>query len=877
MEREYLCLGCMSNKGIKSICPFCGFSEDEYDQDGIALKLGTELNGRYIVGRTLGSGGFGITYLAWDEMLEVPMAIKEYLPNTLAMRTADESTVKANTKETEQQFSYYMDRFLEEARTLAKFNDENGIVSVQDVFKANGTIYIVMYYVNGIDLNQYLKDQGGKLAVDDALKIMKVVLKSLSKVHDSGLVHRDISPDNIFITIDNQVKLLDFGASRYTVGQGEKTISVILKHGFAPIEQYSSKGKQGPWTDVYASAATLYKLITGIKPPEAIERLTDDLIKMPSELGISIETHVEMALMKALEIKENNRFKHMSAFLASLEDEQSKTVLSQDYDIPTGKVTNKKRTIVIVIVALIACVTIAFGLISTLSERDDNNVSQGTGAEQVESSVESTENSEVETTSEAITELTEESTEVAEKTAEETREETVEEDTEITEESSSLESEVVENNDQSSPSESTTKSIGSDNHVVNTFEIKNLLGSNYNIIGSDLNGTGISITIENEIYSEQYPENTIISQNVSPGTKLKAGDTITVVISKGSEFVNVPRFVNMTKNEAVSLADENFITVEVSYQETTEVEAGVVISQEPLSGQVKKGSKVKLTVASKKADSMGYLNRTITSYLSQEYNENTKSFDTILNYSKLPSNLQGINGVRVTGTDTRSKSNIDAKVTGSMSFDSFSVSNGRGIYSSSGDYYNQHIIRLGKDGVLVAYILIHSDTEIEVFDDIEVDLSNETKEIPDLAYEIKTMSEQVYQSKQSNAFDMAIRETDVLRELPFGVKQVPKYDDDSFDTIVTRAALPESLRNINQVDITGTNMSIDECVDYNYREMNNGTWPGLRTYTKNDSVMIFSSSGNYYHDEIIMLVEDSIIKGAIKINPDGSITYKLID
>lgn len=312
MERCYSCMKPSSER----VCSHCGFDIDSYANHHNQLKLGTVLNKRYVLGKVLGHGGFGITYIAFDTKFEQPMAIKEYLPKALAGRS-ETGEIQTTTPKSEEKFHHFMNRFLDEARVLAKFNNEPGIVSVQDFFKENRTVYIVMHYIDGTPLDKYLLDKGGKLLYDEAVKIMLPVLRALDKVHKAGLAHRDISPDNIFITHEKEVKLIDFGAAREILDD-DKTMSVILKKGYAPIEQYSSKGNQGPWTDIYASAATLYKLITGQKIAEPYDRLVEETLIPPSELGVDIPETAENALLKALCVHVKDRYKSVNEFIEGL-------------------------------------------------------------------------------------------------------------------------------------------------------------------------------------------------------------------------------------------------------------------------------------------------------------------------------------------------------------------------------------------------------------------------------------------------------------------------------------------------------------------------------------------------------------------------------
>ena len=316
MNFEQICYGCFQEKPEGSpVCPHCGFDQ-QAEQPFLALPLGTLLNGRYVTGKVLGVGGFGITYLGYDLTLEIKVAIKEYMPSGLATRHSDRYSV-ALTGLGQEEYQNGMERFLEEARILAKLQNTPSIVSVQNYFKENHTAYFVMEYIDGMSLKAYIASQGGKIPYEQALTILTPVMQALTQVHALNLTHRDISPDNIFLTSRGESKLLDFGAARFAMGD-EKSVSVILKHGYAPEEQYSSKGKQGPWTDVYAMGATLYRCVTGELPPDSIQRVHNDTLKAPSELGAALPPQVEQAILKALAVHPEDRFPTMEAFLEGL-------------------------------------------------------------------------------------------------------------------------------------------------------------------------------------------------------------------------------------------------------------------------------------------------------------------------------------------------------------------------------------------------------------------------------------------------------------------------------------------------------------------------------------------------------------------------------
>jgi serine/threonine protein kinase len=271
------------------------------------------LDGRYRLGRVLGHGGFGITYLAWDDNLHLRLAIKEYFPRDSAGRAPDGVSLAVYAGQAGEQFAYGLDRFLEEARALAHFDQHPGIVTVKNYFRAHGTGYCVMDYVAGITLRQYLDQQpGGRIGVADALQLLMPVMDALRAVHKEGLLHRDLAPDNIYLTADGRIKLLDFGAARFAASEHSKSLSIILKPGYAPEEQYRTRGKQGPWTDVYGLAATLYRAITGQVPPEALDRLDNDDLVPPSRLGIAITPGQEATLLQALAVKAGQRFQGMA-------------------------------------------------------------------------------------------------------------------------------------------------------------------------------------------------------------------------------------------------------------------------------------------------------------------------------------------------------------------------------------------------------------------------------------------------------------------------------------------------------------------------------------------------------------------------------------
>ena len=307
------CYNCMNQKGSALICPYCGKGHDRQSA-AHHLRPGTVLNKKYLVGYAIGEGGFGITYIGRDTTLDVRVAIKEFYPSGYTNRNSyKQNSVSVGSDKQRAVFEKGKERFLFEARNVAKFSSEKGIVDVRDYFEANGTAYIIMEYLDGIDLNKYLNTYG-TIPADKAFDMMLPIMHSLEKINAAGIIHRDISPDNIMYLKDNTLKLMDFGSARYFTNN-EKQMSIMLKQGYAPEEQYRKNGPQGPWTDVYGMCATLYRCITGEVPEDGLDRIHKDTLKTPSELGVKISPALETVLMYGLAVFKENRCQNMSELI----------------------------------------------------------------------------------------------------------------------------------------------------------------------------------------------------------------------------------------------------------------------------------------------------------------------------------------------------------------------------------------------------------------------------------------------------------------------------------------------------------------------------------------------------------------------------------
>ena len=328
LDPNHLCMGCMRNMGAsRSVCPYCGFQENEYISrlSPKILPPKTILEGKYLLGKVLGEGGFGITYLAWDLNLEIPLAIKEYFPNGLASRSCygNQCSLSIVSGSLRSNYEHGLQRFADEARTLARLQKFPGIVNVRDFFFENSTGYLVMDYIKGMHLGAYVK-KNGPFSVQEALSIMKPLIQSLQEVHKLGMIHRDISPDNILRETYGNLILIDFGSARMSTGEESKSLTILLKRGYAPLEQYQSHGRQGPWTDIYALCATLYYMMSGKVPQESIERISEDQLvplHVVTEGKVSPET--SRIIQAGLDLKASNRYQNLDALIKDLYPEKN--------------------------------------------------------------------------------------------------------------------------------------------------------------------------------------------------------------------------------------------------------------------------------------------------------------------------------------------------------------------------------------------------------------------------------------------------------------------------------------------------------------------------------------------------------------------------
>ena len=299
-------------------CPHCGYDPGAESAFPYALQPGTILNGKYVVGTVLGQGGFGITYIGWDLALESKVAIKEYFPSAQVSRTQTSGALQwYNTEAGRTARDSGREMFLKEARKMARVSRIPQVVRVLDLFQQNNTAYIVMDFVEGENLKNRLK-KTGPLPWDQARDIFLPAIEAMERVHKAGLVHRDLSPDNLMLTPDGSVRILDLGAAKdLNINTGASSMQVA-KGGFSPLEQYIQSGGSGPWTDVYAMAATMYFTLTGVLPLPSVDRLAKDTLRWDLPQLAALPGNVLTALQKAMVTSPEARTQSMAEFASQL-------------------------------------------------------------------------------------------------------------------------------------------------------------------------------------------------------------------------------------------------------------------------------------------------------------------------------------------------------------------------------------------------------------------------------------------------------------------------------------------------------------------------------------------------------------------------------
>ena len=357
------CFNCMKEYEEQyEVCPHCGYVDGSPPAEAYHLAPGEILNHKYIVGTAIDSGGFGIIYRAWDAQMEQVVAIKEYFPNGVVSRVPGQNDVIVYSGKNREVFRKGVDRFLVEARNMAEFSQPD-IVALYDYFEENNTAYIVMEYLDGVSFKEYLKERRGRIPSEEVVDITLHVLAALEEIHSHHIIHRDISPDNIFLCSNHRVKVIDFGAARFSSGEESSNFSTIVKPGYAPAEQYRTKSRQGPFTDLYALGACMYQAATGEKPQESLARAMHDDLRPPKELNPEVPEYLSDIIMKAMAMDEYERFQSSEEFMKALKVHQiDKTPAKKKPKKKKKKGNSVLKMAVAVVLTLLLCAGAFWGI-----------------------------------------------------------------------------------------------------------------------------------------------------------------------------------------------------------------------------------------------------------------------------------------------------------------------------------------------------------------------------------------------------------------------------------------------------------------------------------------------------------------------------------
>ncbi len=556
-----------------NVCPHCGYKEDTMPDGALYLAPGTILNDRYIIGRVLGCGGFGVTYIAWDGFLQMKVAVKEFLPNELSSRATGQEKLSVYDGDKQKRFEDGLKKFGEEAKKLAKFNSIPGVVKVFDTFEANNTAYLIMEFLDGETVASMLEREG-TLSVDKTIEMMLPVLEALTEVHKAGVIHRDISPDNLFVTKSGDVKLIDFGSARFAATDNNMTMTVIIKNGFSPAEQYNGHAKQGAYTDVYSIAATMYKMMTGTVPPDAFERHVllqkkgkDNIIPI-SKLNKEITTDQETAIMNALNVRIEDRTPDVKTFIEEL---TGVNVAERK----TGKIRRKssggwplwaKISLPAASVAVVTLIALfAAGVLGS-----DPDMNADSGISDGDTYVPYVISCDVDEGSEKLVKADLNMTILGKRESDQVPEE------HILSQDVSGGAVVAKNSNV--------------NVIVSAPDPKQIVpdirGTNIKFSEGKLSELGFNVKV-NEEDNDVIEKGCVISQDHDPFAEADEGDEITITVSNGSsnraeKEITVPDFVGMTYDEVLVKAQEVGCSVMVSeHMYSDSFDRDVIMSQQP--------------------------------------------------------------------------------------------------------------------------------------------------------------------------------------------------------------------------------------------------------------------------------------------------------
>ncbi len=697
------CMGCMNEYSEEfEICPYCGFIENSEPESPLHMEPGTYLADRYIVGRVVGYGGFGVTYIGWDAKLEQKVAIKEYLPSEFSTRAPGHSKLTIYSGDKAEQFSKGLNQFVDEAKRLAKFQNTTGIVKVFDSFEENQTAYIIMEYLDGETLAAKLK-RDGVMPADDAIALLMPIMESLETVHEEGILHRDIAPDNIFITKDGDAKLIDFGAARYATTGYSMSLTVLIKPGFSPEEQYRTRGDQGPYTDVYSMAATLYRTITGKTPPDSLKRRVEfeksdkDILFPLHKFAKDIPESTENAIMNALNVRIEDRTPTMAAFIGELKSDNVKRVGNKirRIDLLRWPLWAKISVPIVALALIVTGVLFGLGIIGF-----DSNLKSETEIPEGMTRIPNVVNTELHSAEDKLKELdlrifvegqeysndipmnfiksqTPGGGAVVDKMTNinvhisagidgevvpdlyglpvEDAKAQLEalsfvcettEDFDATIAAGCVMKQSVEAGKEAAKGSTITLTISkgrdpSKEYPAKEVKVINFVGMSYNDAIKSAAKAELVIKVSEKKYSDSVPENTVMAQSIPVDSVITNDKVIELTVSLGKKTVVVPYVIGATETNAKAMLGEKELKVTVEYKNSDSFAAGLVMSQSvEAKKEVTPGTEVKITV-SKGAASFAVPNVVGKSEASAKSTLNGKGLKVSVTYAKDSSVAEG--------------------------------------------------------------------------------------------------------------------------------------------------------------------------------------------------------------------------------------------
>lgn len=570
-----LCYGCMNPKDCdeNGVCRVCGFDENAPSLPSY-LAPGVMLRDRYVVGKLLSYNGESANYIGFDTITQSKVVIKEYMPDTLCEREAGKSILDVAPQYVAQ-YKTLMSEFVELNKTLSKMRSLSHIIPVVDMFGDNNTGYVVLAYFEGVTLEKYIEHNGGRLTWETVRRFFPPIFTTVSLVHNAGLIHRGICPENILIGENGDIKLTGFAISDERTANTE--IAPELYSGYAAPEQYNSSARQGTWTDVYGVSAMLYKALTGVTPLDAASRITDDTLETPASLVPEIPESVSNVIMSGMELDGEKRIQTITELVTKLFEQpeiggaavrlsssSTQTIMiprealqqgqhrSSSGGRPAKKKQMSRRGVFIAVMAIMLGIGMFFLLILLFSWGTDNN-SDVPEINQISSDTSTGSESEL-TSMPTLTEMTEKT-------------------------------------------EASSESKPEENRML--YVMNDITGKNFDIIQRSENYSSLVFNPIYE-YNDEYAKGLIFEQSIEKGDNYEEGTEITVKVSMGPKLVTIPDYISLSKKDYFAMLGELGIKYEEKEIETSDVKEGYVVKLSKDAGEtidVEKGEVLTVFVA----------------------------------------------------------------------------------------------------------------------------------------------------------------------------------------------------------------------------------------------------------------------------------------